>query len=306
MRIVFNLHNVGLGNNGGSKTIIRCAETLGKLGHHVILYSNVVNNYSWHKPQGVEIVRHEKCPSSDVVIATGYYSVRNTLASSAPKKFFYIRGYELWQANEQKLLSAYKSLNCIVNSQWLHNHLKKHGIKSKIIYQGIDSNRFYVRDDVNRKKRIGAIYHKMHKTKRHCDAKDVSNMSDYPIRMLNKDLQNPSENKLNKWYNKISVWFAPTESEGLHNPPMEASLAGCALVCTDHKRSGMQDYAIHDQTALVYPARDMKIAVGYVRELMIDEPLRKRLNTNMRQLLKDKIGNRESNMKKFVNYIKSH
>jgi hypothetical protein len=306
MKIVFNLHNVGLGNNGGSKTIICCAETLAELGHRVVLYSNVINNYSWHEPKGVEIVRKDKCPSSDVVIATGYYSVKNTLACSAPKKFFYIRGYELWQANEQKLLSAYKSLNCIVNSRWLHDHLKKRGIKSKIIYQGIGFDRFYIRDDVNRKKRIGAIYHEKHKTKRHPDAKLISEMSGYPIKLLNKDLQNPSEGKLNKWYNKMSVWVAPTESEGLHNPPMEASLAGCALVCTDHKMSGMQDYAIHDETALVYPARDMKMAVGYVRELMIDEPLRSRLNANMRQLLTDKIGSREHNMKKLVRYIEDH
>ena len=81
---------------------------------------------------------------------------------------------------------------------------------------------------------------------------------------------------------------------------MEAGLAGCALVCTDHKRSGMNDYAIHKETALVYPARDLDTAAQYVMRLMKDEGYRRKLSSNFIDLLKKKIGSRKHNMKKML------
>ena len=37
MRITFNLINCGLGNNGGTQTIVRSANTLRELGHDVFI-----------------------------------------------------------------------------------------------------------------------------------------------------------------------------------------------------------------------------------------------------------------------------
>jgi hypothetical protein len=59
----------------------------------------------------------------------------------------------------------------------------------------------------------------------------------------------------------------------------------------------MSDYAIPDETALVYPARDLDAASECVQRLMKDDGLRRKLVSNMRELLKSKIGTREDNMR---------
>ena len=74
MRMVFNLQATGLGNNGGSRTLIKCAETLKELGVDVKICSPT-NRYSWHKIS-VEVVK--RIPPCDVLVATGYASVQST------------------------------------------------------------------------------------------------------------------------------------------------------------------------------------------------------------------------------------
>jgi len=299
MRIVFNAHRVGFGNNGGSRTLIKSAEVLARLGHEVILFGK--NKYSWHKPCNVKFV-DGMCPKCDVVIATGFHSVANTLEADATRKFYYIRGLELWSANAPQLIKSFKSLQCLVNSEWLWRFLKKHGVRSNIIYQGLDFDRF---NDLSRVRNgFASLFHKKHKTKRYIDAIKVAGIVGCEFEMLNRDLKNANDAQLNNWYNSFKVWFAPTELEGLHNPPMEAAASGCALVCSDHPCNGMTDYAIHGETALVYPARNLLEAAKHVKQLLNNEDLRKQQNINLVNLLNRKIGDRLTNMEKLLDIIK--
>ena len=296
MRVIFNLHSVGLGNNGGSRTLIRCAETLSDLGTEVIMFGH--SRYTWHTPKGITISGGSRPPKSDIAIATGYQSVSSVCGSDAGTKLYYIRGFELWQAPEEKLYESFRRLRCLVCSEWLLGRLGKHGIKATLLYPGLDFEWFY---DLGRGRRgVGALYSNRHTTKRHKDAIAVAEMCGYGLSMLNRDIRNASPEQCREWYNGLKVWFAPTELEGLHNPPMEAALCGCALVCTDHGSSGMSDYAIHGKTALVYPAGDLETAGQYVRTLMEDEARRRELNQNMVDLLRNKIGDRKSNMTKLL------
>lgn len=304
MRIVFNLHNVGLGNNGGSRTIIRCAETLGRLGEEVILFSNIKSRYSWHIPENVTFVNCNDSPKSDIVIATGHGSVQSVCESIAKIKLYYLRGYEVWITKPQCLISHYKKLKCIVCSEWLYNMLKKHNINATLLYPGLDFEWFYDLD--YKRKGIGGLYSDRHTTKRHNDVITIANAIGCDLSMLNRDIKHASSDQARKWYNGLKVWFAPTELEGLHNPPMEAALCGCALVCTDHPKSGMSDYAIHSKTAMVYPARNLEIAAKYIRILLKDEDMRKELNVNMVNLLRSKICSRETNMQKFLNFCRGN
>jgi len=302
MRIVFNLFNVGLGNNGGSRTLIMCAETLSKLGHEVIMFSNVKSGYTWHKPIGIKILHAKRAPSADIAIATGFKSVDNTVAQKAKRKAYYIRGYELWQAKEPALINSFKKLPCIVNSEWLKDHLGKNGVNSEIVYPGLDFN-YYSNKNLEREDILGGLFHKKHKTKRHSDVIDVAQILKLDHRLINRDIKNASPKDMSKFYNSCKVWLSPSESEGLHNCPMESSLCGCGLVATDHKRSGTSDYAIHNQTALIYRSGDMKQCSEMVDMLMNDDKKRLELNSNMVELLRNKIGSRENNMKKFIDVI---
>jgi hypothetical protein len=188
-----------------------------------------------------------------------------------------------------------------VNSEWLLNYFGRHGISSELIYPGLDFNWFQNRNTTRTK--LGGLFHSRHLTKRADDVMSIARLVGGEVFMINKDAKNCTNSEMTEMYNSIRVWIAPTELEGLHNPPMEASLCGCALVCTDHPRSGMSDYAVHRKTALLYPARNLEVAAAYVKELMCDDDLAGYLNNNMVSLLREKIGTRKENMLKMLHVI---
>lgn len=301
MKIVFNLQSTGLGNNGGSRTLIKCAETLQDLGNEVTLWCSA-NNYKWDK---IKVPVKSRLPKCDVIVATGYSSVPSTVSANIKKKFYYIRGFELWCASEYKLLRSYKSLNCIVNSEWLQRYMQKHGMSAHLIYPGVDFD-IFGKDIADRDPIIGGLYSKKHATKRHDDVIKIGKRLGYKVLLLNRDISNPSPVELRKFYNKIKVWVSPSELEGLHNCPFEAALCGCSLVVTDHKYGGVSDYAINEETALVYPARRLEVAEDHVKQLMKNGELRSDLNENIQRLLRTKIRSRKQNMKTMVNIFEGH
>lgn len=293
MRILFDATDSGFGNNGGSRSVIKSAEVLATFGHEVVLLG--LNKYTWHKPMGISFVNiiNDKF---DVAIACSAKSVKHTLDVDAKKKFYSIRGYEIWNHSPEELLKIYKSIPCIVNSSWLYEMLRSHNIDSHLIYAGLDFDKFYDKNQL--RDSFGAIYHEKHKTKNHLFSMALSIKTKRKLRLLNKDIVNPTEKQLNHWYNKLLIWFSPTELEGFHNPPSEAGLAGCTLLCSNHPKNGMNDYTIDQETALIYEFGNMKMACDLLNQLFDDYQLRERLNKNLINLLKTKIGDRITNMRK--------
>ena len=300
MRIVFNLQGVGLGNNGGSRTLIKCAETLQNLGEEVII-STATNKYTWSE---INVDINNALLTCDVLMSTGYASAKFATNWKADKKFYYIRGYETWNASDVELFESYKSSECIVNSEWLRFYLKSNGIHSTLIYPGLDFEDFFPQK-IERENIIGGLYNKRHKTKRHQEVEAICEKlgNKYQLRMLNRDLKDANSNQLREFYNSIKVWISPSELEGLHNCPMEASLCGCVIVGTNHPRGGISDYANQD-TAKIYQARNTSQAAEQVDELMNDSDLRKQLNDNMNNLLHTKIGDRKNNMTRMLKLFK--
>lgn len=292
MRIVFNLQSTGLGNNGGSRTLIKCAEVLQDLGHEVTLWC-FANSYKWSK---IKVPVKSEMPKCDVIVATGYSSVPTTVAANVQRKFYYVRGFELWRASEKQLLRSYNSLNCIVNSEWLQAYLKKKGIHSHLVYPGVDFDVFG-KDIDERENILGGVFSKKHSTKRHEDVIKTGRRLGCRVLLLNRDISNPTPSALRDFYNSVKVWMSPSELEGLHNCPLEAVMCGASLVVTNHKKGGVLDYAIDKETALVYPSRYLEVAENYIKILMEDSELRNKLNNNMQRLLVNKIGTREQNMR---------
>ena len=130
MKIGFNLLGCGLGNNGGSRTIIKCNEVLNKLGHSSFLISDV-DNFTWFK--------HEKplmnIPSDlDVLIATANTTIQSTLSSIAKKKAWYIR------LDTDYVKEFDRNVIVIVNSNGLRRKVEELGGQNiEVVYQGIDS-----------------------------------------------------------------------------------------------------------------------------------------------------------------------
>jgi L-malate glycosyltransferase len=76
-------------------------------------------------------------------------------------------------------------------------------------------------------------------------------------------------------YNASQVFLQPSIYEGFGFTAVEAMACGCALVSTDN--GGSDDYAHHDETALVAPPGDIGLLADHVETLLRDEGRRRRI-----------------------------
>jgi glycosyltransferase involved in cell wall biosynthesis len=306
MNIVFNATVCGLANNGGSRTIFKSAEMLENLGHGVEI-ATCADNFTWfrHKPTIKYI-----SGAFDVIVNVSAFDYNFTRTSSIPIKVAWWRAHESWSNSEEVLTNYYldEEVKNLVNSKGLQKLLVDRGAKSEVIYQGIDFDQWGDRSLRPKNKiRIGCLHTKQPR-KRWEDFIKLSSIlggngyeyvgigSVVPedVSFLTEFIHNANVEQLNNLYSSCHIWFAPTESEGLHNVPMEANLCGCLVVCSDHYLNGMIfDYAFNN-TAMIYKFGDIEMAAELIKNPnwgLVD---------NMNIYLRDKIGSREDNMRKLV------
>lgn len=314
LEIAFNLIDCGLANNGGSQTIIRSCETLNKLGVKSHLVSNI-NNFTWFKHQS-PILRF---PSTvNAVIATGQGTVKHTSKLNIDKKFWWIRAHEDWWLSDKDLVKLYNIPNVtnITNSNGLRKKIKKLGSSQPchVIYQGID---FQLWEDLNLRKenkkiRIGCL-HTNQPRKNWAEFQKLASLLDHnkyefvgvgssPARdsFLSEFITNATKPQLKNLYSSCDIWFAPTKNEGLHNVPMEASLCGALIVCSDRSDNGMiHDYAFHGRSAFVYSNLDEAISIIQTKQ----RENNLHIIQESQNIIENNIGSRYDNMKKLINLI---
>ncbi len=308
MNIAFNMTHCGLANNGGTRTIVLCSKVLEKLGHRCDIIGTT-DKFTWleHKP----IIPY--VPSDlDVIIATACTTVVATLHANAPKKAWYIRAHEDWAMFDNNLRGLYNSgIVNFVNSKGLQQLLATYGVKSKVIYQGIDFDWWENRELRSKNKiRIGALHTNQPRKKWKDFVKLAEILGTENYEYVAMGPSKPKEDflvdfkhhatvdDLNDLYSSCHIWFAPTENEGLHNVPMEAALCGCLIVCADEPLNGMiHDYAFKDNTAMVYDRKDIEHAAELIQNPNWD------CIERMYSCLKHTIGTREDNMRKLVEYL---
>jgi hypothetical protein len=309
IKIVFNGINSGLNNNGGSRTILLSQKVLKQLGNECVVASKM-DKFTWFD--------HDKTinyiPSDfDVIINIAAVDYDVTKNSSIPIKVAWWRAHENWSNSEEHLKYCYldKKVANIVNSNGLKRLLSMYGADSYLVYQGIDfdwwEDRKLRKDGVIR---IGCLYHtktrkrwkdfvKLHNILGDGGYEYISVGNAKPKEtFLTKSWVNVDHNELCNAYSSCDIWFAPTESEGLHNVPIEANLCGCLVVCGDEPLNGMiYDYAFTDNTAMVYNRKDVEHAAELIKNSNWD------LIENMQKHLRSSIGNREDNMAKLVSFL---
>jgi hypothetical protein len=250
----------------------------------------------------VPIIPNPPRKKCEVLVATGYLSVPYTMSYRAKRKYYYVRGFENWQAPDAKIIAAFRSgLQCITNCRWLHEFLISVKVQNRLVPQGLDFH-LYRHVDIARTDVVGGVFHPRD-FKRHIDVIAASETAGYPCSLLGRSFTTDNYNGLNCYYNGLKVWMSPSENEGLQNCPMEAALCGCALLFTDHPHAGCSDYAITEETCLMYPARDTDAAASQIKRLMTDEVLRQKLNRNAVAVLREKIGTKEEAAKRFLEAI---
>lgn len=321
MKIIFDLRSTGLGNNGGSLTLIKSANTLSQLGHNVIIVDSSKNKHTWNKLNVPHVVAKniKDVPNADIIIATGYKSVKHVVA--APQrcglKMHWIRGWEAWRMPEKQIVRDVLKAPTIkiVNSNGLQKKLSSYNVSSHIIRPGYDFDEIYptkYRKLAHRKNApiIGGLYHLKHKTKRsdwiirfRNENKNVSlwmfgvNLPVYSYRRIDQYFLSPSIETKREIYNSCAIWLSTSKNEGLHIVPAEAMLTECPVVGTNAPMAGL-DYLIDGQTGLIsennYEAFSKK-----VRMLLFDTNLQRELGKNARNRILE-IGDRKTNMTKMI------
>jgi len=329
MKILFNLMNVGLGNNGGSSTIIKSANMLQELGNEVSIVDTGKNQHTWSELKVPHIITQSfnNVPDADAVIATGYGSVRSTvrLPKRCGVKFHYIRGWETWNMKEIDIVNHVlkQPTHKIVNGVGLQRRLKSRGYDSKVLYPGYDLEDFTqikIRNKIGDLLILGGLYNQGTKrrdkrTKWIFDAVEILRnkyriqlwmMGDDPMPnnpLIDKYFQKPDVHTKNTFYNHINLWLAPTENEGLHMPPAEAMLTGCPVVCTNAPLCGMHDYMVDGETGLVSENRFQSF-VEKIEILLKDKDRMFTYGAACRNKI-FKIGSRMNNMKAFVKHLQN-
>ena len=306
MNIVFDMVSCGMGNNGGTRTIIKCAQALENIGHKCDIVSPV-DKFTWfkHKKPILSVPN-----DTDIAIATGCTTVASTLSAYVPYRVWYIRGHETWNYDESTLGHLYNQpLINITNSYGLKVKVESFGAEAQVVHQGIDLDEWGGIERRGPKKRIGCLYQKK-PTKRWKDFVKLSKIlgqEKYEYlgigetarndEFLHDYVYNSGSEALRDLYSTCDIWLVPTELEGLHNPPMEAALCGALIVCNDHPMNGIcMDYGF-DDTAMVYRHRDIEHAAELIRNadwFKVDR---------MKRFLVNDIGSREKNMEKFIRVV---
>jgi len=243
MRITFDLRRVGLGNNGGSSTLVKSGNTLVDMGHEVIFVDSMKNKYKWTPLKAKHMVRQDNknLPDADVIIASGYKSVSRTMKSPSGCgiKSHWIRAWEYWQYSEKDIIDRVLKPDTVklVNSICLQKKLKKYGVDSHIIRPGYDFDQLYPIPNYRKKGRvvIGGLYRAgthgrrkrtqwLFEAANHLKRKNSNvefwlfgSEADPGNSIIDIYLRSPSMEDKNKFYNSVDIWMAPTQSEGLHD-----------------------------------------------------------------------------------------
>lgn len=325
MKILFNVYNVGLGNNGGSSTLIKSANELIQLGTEVKIVSSCSNQHTWSTllADHVIVKNVSEFPVADAVIATGMKSVESTLRCSSPIKIHWIRGFETWVYPEVKLIKLLKGSDTvkIVNSMCLEKKLREYGIGSFIIRPGYDFEDYYPKNLRGDKIILGGVYNEgdKRKTKRvdwifQCLYSLIKKYKHIGLWMYGSEgnprgslisfyKKDASQEDKNYIYNNVSVWLSPSCLEGLHMPPAEAGLTECCVVGTDAEMNGTKDYLTHNMTGFI-SKNNLSSFIEAVDYCITNKEVRNRLGKELRTKIVS-LGDRKNNMNKLLELLKT-
>ena len=330
MRISFYGNNKkwgGLGNQGGSRTILLSAQTLREMGHIVeVVACN--DRFTWFDHPKI---KHEVSKDTDVIIAISISDAKEIMNQYPDKRLFYwARPFECdtegqkWQMSEEKCMRTLFKLHrkggiIMVNSGWQHNWLNMHKINNHLVYSGQDIEREMLKPDFYEtnsilKPKVNLVIGCQYSSKPRKGWKEfkkiveiLGDKYDYVAfgsekckdKFLSTYLRNPPREKLNEFYQQMDVFVCSSSLEGFYNPGVEASVNGCLLLCNNNTRNGCSDYATRE-TSHIYNSQYLNCN----EILNIFDHLDFAKVEKCQKLIQEKIGTRSKNMKKMVRVLK--
>jgi len=338
MDIIFNCLNSGLGNNGGSRTIVRSANTLKKMGHNVCILNPVPKRikmgqylesaYTWDKIDVPVLHNINDIKKADVIIATAFASVKTTIEApdSCGMKAHWLRGWETWRHSEEWIKENVLNQPTlkIVNSLCLQDKLKEYNVDSELIRPGYDFNELkplntrqnikiitigglYSKGDKRKTKRVEWIFEavkQIKKDRKVCLVMFGADGSPSAYDPFDVFKSNPDPRIKNQLYNSCDIWLAPTTLDSLHLSPAEAMITECCVVGTDTPMNGMKDYLINMKTGLISTNTILEFEAN-IRYLIDNPDIRIKLGKAGREKILS-LGTREYNMNILLNYLEDN
>lgn len=232
-------------------------------------------------------------PASDVWVATYWYTAKWAAVHSGAK-IYLIQHLETWAGPEDEVMATWQMpLTKVVISNWLREIAEGLGEKAHYIPNGLNFKAFGV--DVAPEERdphaIAMLFHHSDwKGSRDgleaiCEAKkqipalkaQLFGVPERPADLPDwiEYFQNPPQHVIRHIYNRAAIFIAPSWTEGWGLPPCEAMQCGAAVIATDI--DGHREFAVHNETALLNPARDPAAIVENIRRMTSDHELRLKL-----------------------------
>ena len=260
MRILFNASQCGLGNNGGSRTIIRTAEALNKCGVEEDIYA-VVDNYTLHN-HTANIINTPNFSIYTDIVCVSVWDVTSTIELQRQHKYnncvWWVRGWETWVSGEQQFINKLIHFRgCggkfFANSTHIKDKCANVGIDAELLIAGVDHDLWGIDNKTRDRSYVGCLVHKRFKCKRGDDAIDMIRYAGLKPMILHSDAGYDPV-RMRKLYNDCSIWLHLSQCDGFANTPIEAALCGCHIITTadsvgviDYVNNNTADIALDDR-----------------------------------------------------------
>ena len=244
-------------------------------------------------------------PDADALFATSWHTVRSVLECPPEKgaKCYFIQGYESYHARKDLVDATWRApLHKVVIAEWLVRLGEELGCRDlTYIPNAIDHTRYQLVQRITGRRRQVAMVFSTAPVKGSVDGIEALRVvkerfpdvrvvlfgvsSPQPwIPAWAKYYRNPPQDFIvNEIYNQSSIFLAPSLSEGLGLPPLEAAACGCAVVATDI--GGFRERFTDQVTALLSPPGNPEALARNVLRLLEDDDRRVRLAAAAKQVV---------------------
>jgi glycosyltransferase involved in cell wall biosynthesis len=236
-------------------------------------------------------------PKADVVVATAWETAEWVARYSGDRgqKFYLIQGFEAWSAERERVIKTWQlPFKKIVISRWLQKIAESLGEPSCCIQNGLDFVKFGVDlppEDRN-PHRFLMLYHDLEfkGVKDGIQALEQLRPQFPDIKLTLFGVTRPKPGELPDWvrfeqlpsierlralYNQAAIFIGPSWTEGWSLTSAEAMQCGCATVLT--KNGGHEEFAIHEETSLLSPPKDVDAMARNIERLLQDNKYRVQL-----------------------------
>jgi glycosyltransferase involved in cell wall biosynthesis len=253
-------------------------------------------------------------PDADAVIGTYWRTAEYVegYPSSKGEKFYLIQHYETWGGPKERVDATWRApMNKIVIAKWLYRLGK--GLGTERIHRipnALDHRLFRIITPISSRQPSILAMNNSQPWKGTQDSLAVLcrlherypavRISMFGVGDKGKNIpdwiayyRNPRPEVLvREIYNSHAIYLCGSHTEGWPLPPAEAMACGCTLATTDI--GGVEDYALHEKTALVAPVGDCDSMFHNLCRLIEDDRLRMRLSeagtAHIRQFTWEKSG----------------